>query len=128
MKPITNQIKNEGNRNNPGRSRETTKRFKKRTQMKVDEIKLESGCVDCSYNKHPRALQFDHVRGEKVENVSRMVLMALAWDRIEAEIEKCEVVCANCHAIRTDNRNHGQEYVASEHQGLEVMPHDTCQD
>lgn len=89
----------------PGRRRENTKRFKKRIQAKVDAIKLERGCTDCGYNQHPRALQFDHVRGEKVENVSRMVLMALSWERIQAEIEKCEVVCANCHAIRTAERS-----------------------
>jgi|ERR1035437_1403508 hypothetical protein len=88
----------------PGARREATKRFKKRTQAKVDAIKLDHGCVDCGYNQHPRALQFDHIRGEKVENVSRMVLQALAWERIEAEIAKCEVVCANCHAIRTATR------------------------
>lgn len=88
----------------PGVRREATKRFKYRNQARVDVIKLESGCVDCGYDKHPRALQFDHVRGEKIENVSRLVLQACSWNRIEAEIAKCEVVCANCHAIRTAGR------------------------
>lgn len=99
----------------PGRRREATKRFKYRNQAKVDAIKLERGCEEptcVGYPNNPRALQFDHVRGEKVESISRMVLMALSWERIEAEIAKCDVVCANCHAIRTDDRNR-QESIAS---------------
>ena len=88
----------------PGRVREATKRFKYRNQAKVDAIKLERGCADCGYNEHPRALQFDHVRDEKVHDVCWMVLKAFGWDRIQAEIDKCDVVCINCHATRTANR------------------------
>jgi hypothetical protein len=88
----------------PGARREATKRFKQRNQDKVNKIKLSRGCVDCGYKKHSEALQFDHVRGEKVDNVSRLVLSARSWSTIEEEISKCEVVCANCHAIRTAER------------------------
>lgn len=58
---------------------------------------LAVGCVDCG-NTDIRVLEFDHVRGVKVANVSRMVLDA-SLDKIMAEIAKCEVRCRNCHAI-----------------------------
>lgn len=69
----------------------------------VSALKLERGCMDCGFNAHPAALEFDHVSGEKSFDVAEaMVRRGLA--RIMEEIEKCEVVCANCHAIRTAER------------------------
>ncbi len=61
--------------------------------------KMMSGCVDCGYRGDPRALQFDHVRGVKLGTVSSM--LTCSWKRIVAEIEKCEIRCANCHMIKT---------------------------
>lgn len=72
----------------------------------LGEVKLTAGCCDCGYNKHPHALQFDHRPGEeKVHEVSNM--RGHGWPKVWAEIEKCDVVCANCHAIRTEARRHG---------------------
>jgi hypothetical protein len=39
-------------------------------------------------------MDFDHVRGEKSVNLSRLRNSRLAWSRLVAELEKCEVVCA----------------------------------
>lgn len=68
----------------------------------IDEFKLESGCVDCGYRGHPEALQFDHVRGEKLGNIAQLV--GYHESVLLDEMAKCEVVCANCHAIRTCTR------------------------
>jgi hypothetical protein len=70
---------------------------------KVAAIKVARGCADCGYNDNPVALHFDHLPGfKKVKQISR--LLRCRWETIEREIAKCEVVCANCHAIRTANR------------------------
>lgn len=66
------------------------------------ELKVERGCADCGYDAHPAALDFDHVRGEKKFNIAHGVTRK--WDKLLQEIEKCDVVCANCHRIRTYNR------------------------
>jgi hypothetical protein len=71
----------------------------------VAMIKLERGCADCGYDEDPVALDFDHIGGTKLSAVSRMLNQAI--DRILDEIEKCEVVCANCHRIRTHARRAG---------------------
>jgi hypothetical protein len=75
----------------------------------IDAIKLAAGCADCGYNHFPEALQFDHIpeRGPKLFNVANRTNRR--WSLVLAEIEKCEVVCANCHAVRTwrTRRNHG---------------------
>jgi hypothetical protein len=68
----------------------------------VANYKLERGCKDCGYNKHHFALQFDHVRGEKLGNIATK----LSWSFFREESKKCEVVCANCHAVRTYGRHH----------------------
>jgi predicted nucleic acid-binding Zn-ribbon protein len=68
----------------------------------IGEYKLSKGCADCGYNKHHVALDFDHVDGEKELNVCN----AKSIKQAKKEIEKCEVVCSNCHRIRTYNRLH----------------------
>lgn len=65
-------------------------------------LKLEKGCADCGYDTDPAALDFDHVRGVKSDHVSK--LRHMGWQRLFDEIDKCEVVCANCHRVRTAER------------------------
>lgn len=62
--------------------------------------KIEKGCNDCSYNVHHVALDFDHIIGIKKINVCN----AKSIDQAKEEILKCEVVCSNCHRIRTYER------------------------
>lgn len=68
----------------------------------LDEYKLKHGCIDCGYNENADALEFDHVKGNKLKTVSAMCYSS--WDKIWAEIAKCEIRCANCHAIITKHR------------------------
>jgi hypothetical protein len=60
-------------------------------------------CVDCG-ETDPRLLEFDHV-ADKSFNVSYGIRY-LAWDRVLAEIAKCEVRCGNCHRRKTAQRQH----------------------
>jgi len=69
----------------------------------LGHIKVERGCADCGFNRWSEALDFDHVRGEKSFSIG-VRLSSLSWGRLLAEIEKCEVVCANCHRHRTEKR------------------------
>jgi hypothetical protein len=66
-------------------------------------VNLAVGCVDCG-NTDIRVLCFDHVRGEKVDHIARMVRHGRGLDVIRAEIAKCEVRCHNRHAIVTAER------------------------
>lgn len=68
----------------------------------IDSQKLESGCVSCGYNKCPAALQFDHINPEEKKfAVGRMAFSNYSLETIQAEIDKCRVLCANCHAEYT---------------------------
>jgi hypothetical protein len=57
-------------------------------------------CVDCGISDVV-LLDFDHVRGKKRAGVCDLINRAARWETILTEIEKCEVVCANCHRKRT---------------------------
>ena len=58
-------------------------------------------CVDCG-EKDPVVLEFDHLR-DKLFDIGQ-ALTRKSWQSILDEIEKCEVVCANCHRRRTAQR------------------------
>lgn len=58
-----------------------------------------SPCCDCRRSLDPVQMDFDHVRGSKSSNVSR--LLADSSPLLVEEIEKCELVCAVCHRYRT---------------------------
>jgi hypothetical protein len=73
--------------------------------------KLRMGCKDCGYNENAVALEFDHVEeGTKVRSVSQLSSLETAM----AEMKKCEVVCANCHRIRTQERLRRRHYAEKE--------------
>ena len=70
----------------------------------VIALKRDKPCADCGLSFHPVAMDFDHVGSNKVFSVSRMVQRRISIKRILAETAKCELVCSNCHRIRTHNR------------------------
>lgn len=82
--------------------KELAQKIKQQYKRKLAEIKKASGCVDCGEQNHI-VLDFDHLRDKKY-NISRMIHDGFSWKAIMREINKCEVVCANCHRIRTYQR------------------------
>jgi L-lysine 2,3-aminomutase len=63
------------------------------------EILKTKSCVDCG-ETDPVVLDFDHT-GDKVMSIAHMLQKRLSWTTILAEMEKCEVRCANCHRRKT---------------------------
>ena len=70
-------------------------------RSRIDAFKT-GPCADCHQTFPPYVMDFDHVRGEKRFGVSKMRNHSI--EKILEEIAKCELVCANCHRIRTYNR------------------------
>ncbi len=83
------------------RQRYWPKRFASRRAF-LDWIKTRP-CLDCKHEFPPCAMDFDHVRGEKKFNVGQRMAYVSAED-LQAEIMKCDVVCANCHRVRSFGR------------------------
>lgn len=74
--------------------------FRRAGREYVAEVKKTAVCHDCGNPYPPCVFHFDHVpgRGPKLFNVGNG---DYAVETVKAEIAKCDIVCANCHAIRT---------------------------
>lgn len=58
-------------------------------------------CVKCGYSDI-RALDFDHINKEdKKENIKVLMNGTVSIVKLQSEIDKCQVLCANCHRIKT---------------------------
>ncbi len=68
----------------------------------IDSLKSQTPCADCKGVFPPICMDFDHISDNKVDSVSSMhTRRKLSLEKVMAEIEKCELVCSNCHRIRT---------------------------
>lgn len=62
-------------------------------------------CADCDQRYPYYVMQFDHLgEEEKEDRISALAWVPVGEARLRAEMAKCEVVCANCHAERTHQR------------------------
>lgn len=75
-------------------------------QERVDFIRAakDAPCVDCGV-EYPHYVMDLHHRdpSDKLYTVSQMSGQNKSWVLIKAEIDKCDVICANCHR----ERHHG---------------------
>jgi 5-methylcytosine-specific restriction endonuclease McrA len=75
----------------------------KRSRVNKAHFIREMGgrCVRCGFNEHPWGLEFDHVDPTtKMANPGRI----LSWKSqyaIKRELDKCQLICSNCHKLKT---------------------------
>jgi hypothetical protein len=79
-------------------------------RMVIARWKRKKGCSICGYNENANALQLDHLYPEqKSKAFRRSPNMALcydwSWVRIKEEMGKCQVLCGNCHLIKSARDN-----------------------
>lgn len=75
-----------------------SKEIRARNTNFICEYLSTKSCVVCG-NSNILSLEFDHVRGVKEFNISESGSFSI--DTLRAEIDKCDVKCANCHRIKT---------------------------
>lgn len=97
-----NQIQKDYYKNHPRSAQESLVRRRKAIRDFVKSEK-DKPCVDCGLSFPWYVMDFDHVRGKKF-NVSRSTAQMRSIESIRKEISKCELVCSNCHRIRTFTR------------------------
>ena len=76
---------------------------RERNRAYIKDIKENSSCIDCGESDN-RVLDFDHVIGEKIGDVSNMVNQCYCIESLQREVDKCEVRCSNCHRKVTHER------------------------
>jgi len=80
---------------------ESRNRLRKEKAKRVYEYLLQHPCVDCGEGD-PVVLEFDHRDGQdKTNAIAQLVINNWSWENIFAEMQKCEVRCANCHRRKT---------------------------
>src|SRR5581483_3505785 len=79
------------------------RRYRDRNRRLLQTFLTGKSCVDCG-EADALVLEFDHVSGKKLGNISEMVSMGTPWVRIENELAKCEIRCANCHRRKTSHQ------------------------
>ena len=79
------------------------KKIRDRNREYVRKIKESSPCVDCGKHYHYSQMDFDHIDLKKV-NIARLANSEASIKTIKSEISKCEIVCSNCHRLRTWQR------------------------
>jgi hypothetical protein len=71
------------------------------------ELKSEP-CADCGNRFDTCCMDFDHRKGTvKSYNIGSMFAHHYSRELIESELAKCDLVCSNCHRVRTRNRRTG---------------------
>lgn len=72
----------------------------RRNRIKQELLVHRGGkCKECEYSKTPSALCFHHRNPEEKEfNISGTRLTKISREKLEAEVDKCDVYCLNCHA------------------------------
>jgi hypothetical protein len=80
------------------KQREKNRRFAESRRKWLVEYKKTLECVRCGEN-HPATLTFHHKEGtDKIFEIGNAIVLGVSLKRLIAEITKCEVLCANCHA------------------------------
>lgn len=69
---------------------------KKVTISFIKSFKLKSKCAKCG-ETHPACLSFHHTGQDKKVNISEIMWKGWSLDRVMSEINKCEILCENCH-------------------------------
>jgi hypothetical protein len=69
----------------------------------VEEIKA-GPCTDCGGRFPAVAMDFDHIASDRLGRPISYLVRNARWETVLAEIAKCELVCANCHRVRTAQR------------------------
>jgi hypothetical protein len=70
----------------------------------LTSVKDNAQCTDCKKIFRHWMLDFDHVKPGKYKNISQLKNRKLSL--LKEEIEKCELVCVNCHRVRTYKRKY----------------------
>lgn len=62
---------------------------------------LGGKCVKCGYNQNIEALDFDHINPSTKKLEPSIMLRGRKWEEVISELDKCQILCAICHRIKT---------------------------
>lgn len=87
------------------KEKETRRNVKRRNKVNefINSIKESTPCHDCNHKFPYYCMDFDHIDSStKISSIKE--LKGTTLSKVNKEIKKCEVVCVNCHRLRTIRR------------------------
>lgn len=81
-----------------------SKLARKRLSQYVAELKASTPCKDCNQTYPSYVMDFDHLPEHKKVAEIPLLIKAGSSKKLMEEIKKCDIVCSNCHRIRTHTR------------------------
>lgn len=98
------------------KARDRARQYRYNALQYVYDFLLANGCMVCK-ERDPVVLDFDHLNPkEKFKNVSTLVSEGYSLQTIKKEIDKCQILCSNCH-----RRKNAKEYGWYKVLGLEQV-------
>lgn len=71
----------------------------------IQDYKLSKGCSVCGYNKCAEALDFHHTGSNKNFRIALSIGKNKSLEEIKREMDKCIILCANCHREKHAKEN-----------------------
>lgn len=98
-------------KNNTKKAKKSVKRRLNRLMQWLNDFKKGKRCKKCGMDD-PICLDFHHRNPKKKIGEVRWLIRARGWclDRIKKEIEKCDLLCANCHRKETAKKQGWYKY------------------
>lgn len=71
-------------------------------RLQLNSLKESQPCDDCGLHYPSVCMDFDHRDPkQKVIGIAQAVNRGWSWEKLQTEIDKCDLVCSNCHRMRT---------------------------
>ena len=84
-------------------------------KIEIQDLKIGLKCVKCGYNRCGASLEFHHINpNEKDDTIARMISNNYALSKVQEEVQKCVVLCSNCHHEFNFLNNNNQLFTLEE--------------
>ncbi len=79
-------------------NKESQKVMRVQRRKKIFAVNFYGGkCITCGYSKCVNALEFHHRDRKTKKERPSYIIMRWKWDRVKEELDKCDLLCSNCH-------------------------------
>lgn len=85
---------------NIDKNKEKNKTYRQNVRDYVRKQKESQPCMDCGIEYPYYIMEYDHIKDNKLKPVSYLA-SAGTMNQVIEEINKCDLVCSNCHKSRT---------------------------
>lgn len=92
-----------------GKTRAERKKQVQAKKQRVFTYLSQTECVGCG-ESDPLVLEFDHIHADKRTDISKLIQSACSWEQLQLELDKCQVLCSNCHKRKTHREANSYRY------------------